>query len=85
MKGITKHLSNKETSKTLCFQYDLKAALVSEFVYVFVLRMDLIAQYSQLSEAAARRELRAMWKVQRIKLDELRVNFLEQDQLNFQV
>ncbi|KAA0724653.1 Gamma-tubulin complex component 6 [Triplophysa tibetana] len=48
-------------------------------------RMDLIAQYSQLSEAAARRELRAMWKVQRIKLDELRVNFLEQDQLNFQL
>ncbi|KAI7812260.1 putative gamma-tubulin complex component 6-like [Triplophysa rosa] len=47
-------------------------------------RMDLIAQYSQLSEAAARRELRAMWKVQRMKLDELRVNFLEQDQLNFQ-
>nr|XP_055048269.1 gamma-tubulin complex component 6 [Misgurnus anguillicaudatus] len=47
-------------------------------------RMDLIAQYSQLSEAAARRELRAMWKVQRIKLDELRVKFLQQDQLNIQ-
>uniref|UniRef100_A0A9J8D3L7 Gamma-tubulin complex component 6 n=1 Tax=Cyprinus carpio carpio TaxID=630221 RepID=A0A9J8D3L7_CYPCA len=35
-------------------------------------RMDLITQYSQLSEAAARRELRAMWKVQRMKLDERR-------------
>ncbi|XP_073687623.1 gamma-tubulin complex component 6 [Garra rufa] len=47
-------------------------------------RMDLIAQYSQLSEAAARRELRAMWKVQRMKLDECRVNFLQQEQQNVQ-
>uniref|UniRef100_A0A673IV15 Gamma tubulin complex component C-terminal domain-containing protein n=1 Tax=Sinocyclocheilus rhinocerous TaxID=307959 RepID=A0A673IV15_9TELE len=45
-------------------------------------RMDLITQYSQLSEAAARRELRAMWKVQRMKLDERRVNFLQQEQQN---
>ncbi|XP_067292958.1 gamma-tubulin complex component 6 isoform X2 [Pseudorasbora parva] len=47
-------------------------------------RMDLIAQYGQLSEAAARRELRAMWKVQRMKLDEQRVNFLQQEQQNVQ-
>ncbi|XP_051979419.1 gamma-tubulin complex component 6 isoform X1 [Xyrauchen texanus] len=47
-------------------------------------RMDLIAQYSQLSEAAARRELRAMWKVQRMKLDEHRVNFLQRDQQSIQ-
>ncbi|XDV53386.1 hypothetical protein PO909_021899 [Leuciscus waleckii] len=47
-------------------------------------RMDLIAQYGQLSEAAARRELRAMWKVQRTKLDECRVNFLQQEQQNIQ-
>uniref|UniRef100_A0A672LL80 Gamma-tubulin complex component 6 n=1 Tax=Sinocyclocheilus grahami TaxID=75366 RepID=A0A672LL80_SINGR len=47
-------------------------------------RMDLITQYSQLSEAAARRELRAMWKVQRMKLDERRVNFLQQEQQNVQ-
>ncbi len=47
--------------------------------------MDLIAQYSQLSEAAARRELRAMWKMQRMKLDERRVNFLQQEQQNVQV
>uniref|UniRef100_A0A8C2GAH2 Gamma-tubulin complex component 6 n=1 Tax=Cyprinus carpio TaxID=7962 RepID=A0A8C2GAH2_CYPCA len=46
--------------------------------------MDLITQYSQLSEAAARRELRAMWKVQRMKLDERRVNFLQQEQQNVQ-
>uniref|UniRef100_A0A8C2BG36 Gamma-tubulin complex component 6 n=1 Tax=Cyprinus carpio TaxID=7962 RepID=A0A8C2BG36_CYPCA len=48
-------------------------------------RMDLITQYSQLSEAAARRELRAMWKVQRMKLDERRVNFLQQEQQNVQL
>ncbi|XP_077066255.1 gamma-tubulin complex component 6 isoform X2 [Siphateles boraxobius] len=47
-------------------------------------RMDLIAQYGQLSEAAARRELRAMWKVQRMKLDECRMNFLQQEQQNIQ-
>ncbi|XP_039522007.1 gamma-tubulin complex component 6 isoform X2 [Pimephales promelas] len=47
-------------------------------------RMDLIAQYGQLSEAAARRELRAMWKVQRMKLDERRMNFLQQEQQNVQ-
>ncbi|XP_043083695.1 gamma-tubulin complex component 6 [Puntigrus tetrazona] len=45
-------------------------------------RMDLIAQYSQLSEDAARRELRAMWKVQRMKLDERRVKFLQQEQMS---
>lgn len=53
--------------------------------FLCVFRMDLIAQYSQLSEAAARRELRAMWKVQRMKLDERRVNFLQQEQQNVQV
>lgn len=53
--------------------------------FLCVFRMDLIAQYSQLSEAAARRELRAMWKVQRMKLDERRVNFLQQEQINVQV
>ncbi|TRY78986.1 hypothetical protein DNTS_005259 [Danionella cerebrum] len=48
-------------------------------------RMDLIAQYSQLSEEAARRELRAMWKVQRIKLDELREKFLQDEWQKIQV
>ncbi|KAM9496353.1 gamma-tubulin complex component 6 [Clarias gariepinus] len=43
-------------------------------------RMDLIAQYSRLSEEAAKKERRAMWKVQRIRLHEARVNFLQQDQ-----
>uniref|UniRef100_A0A4W4GMG4 Gamma-tubulin complex component 6 n=1 Tax=Electrophorus electricus TaxID=8005 RepID=A0A4W4GMG4_ELEEL len=48
-------------------------------------RMDLIAQYSRLSEEAAKRERRAMWKVQRIRLDEARVGFLQQDQQAIQV
>uniref|UniRef100_A0A8B9KXM1 Gamma-tubulin complex component 6 n=1 Tax=Astyanax mexicanus TaxID=7994 RepID=A0A8B9KXM1_ASTMX len=34
----------------------------------------------RLSEEAAKRERRAMWKVQRMRLDEARVNFLQQDQ-----
>ncbi|XP_072528471.1 gamma-tubulin complex component 6 isoform X2 [Salminus brasiliensis] len=42
-------------------------------------RMDLIAQYSRLSEEAAKRERRAMWKIQRMRLDDARVNFLQQD------
>ncbi|GAA6075491.1 gamma-tubulin complex component 6 isoform X3 [Tachysurus ichikawai] len=42
--------------------------------------MDLILQYSRLSEEAAKKERRAMWKVQRMKLHEARVNFLQQDQ-----
>uniref|UniRef100_A0A665X8I8 Gamma-tubulin complex component 6 n=1 Tax=Echeneis naucrates TaxID=173247 RepID=A0A665X8I8_ECHNA len=33
-------------------------------------RKELIAQYSRLSEDAARRERRAMWRVQRMRLDE---------------
>uniref|UniRef100_A0A4W6D360 Gamma-tubulin complex component 6 n=1 Tax=Lates calcarifer TaxID=8187 RepID=A0A4W6D360_LATCA len=37
---------------------------------------ELIAQYSRLSEEAARRERLAMWRVQRIRLDEARLLFL---------
>ncbi|XP_017340318.2 gamma-tubulin complex component 6 [Ictalurus punctatus] len=48
-------------------------------------RMDLIAQYSRLSEEAAKKERRALWKVQRLRLHEARVNFLEQDQHTIQV
>ncbi|XP_047675216.1 gamma-tubulin complex component 6 isoform X2 [Tachysurus fulvidraco] len=43
-------------------------------------RMDLILHYSRLSEEAAKKERRAMWKVQRLRLHEARVNFLQQDQ-----
>ncbi|KAJ8393349.1 hypothetical protein AAFF_G00060710 [Aldrovandia affinis] len=43
-------------------------------------RKELIAQYSQLSEEAAKRESRALWRVQRMRLDQARVHFLEEDQ-----
>uniref|UniRef100_A0A8C2GF98 Gamma-tubulin complex component 6 n=1 Tax=Cyprinus carpio TaxID=7962 RepID=A0A8C2GF98_CYPCA len=59
--------------------------LLEASVWLKLVLMDLITQYSQLSEAAARRELRAMWKVQRMKLDERRVNFLQQEQQNVQL
>ncbi|GLD58968.1 gamma-tubulin complex component 6 [Lates japonicus] len=42
-------------------------------------RKELIAQYSRLSEEAARRERRAMWRVQRIRLDEARAQFFIHD------
>ncbi|KAM4553698.1 gamma-tubulin complex component 6 [Fundulus diaphanus] len=42
-------------------------------------RKELIAQYSRLSEEAARRERRAMWRAQRMRLDEAREQFLKLD------
>ncbi|XP_071753562.2 gamma-tubulin complex component 6 [Centroberyx gerrardi] len=42
-------------------------------------RNELIAQYSRLSEDAARRERRAMWRVQRMRLDEARAQFFMLD------
>ncbi|KAM4572504.1 gamma-tubulin complex component 6 isoform 1-T2 [Odontesthes bonariensis] len=42
-------------------------------------RKELIAQYSHLSEEAARRERRAMWRVQRMRLDEARAQFFMLD------
>uniref|UniRef100_A0A3Q3VXJ8 Gamma-tubulin complex component 6 n=1 Tax=Mola mola TaxID=94237 RepID=A0A3Q3VXJ8_MOLML len=41
-------------------------------------RKELIAQYSRLSEEAARRERRAMWRAQRMRLDEARAQFFIQ-------
>uniref|UniRef100_A0A8C5D1E0 Gamma-tubulin complex component 6 n=1 Tax=Gouania willdenowi TaxID=441366 RepID=A0A8C5D1E0_GOUWI len=43
---------------------------------------ELIAQYSRLSEEAARREGRALWRVQRMRLDEARVKFFMEDRKN---
>lgn len=43
-------------------------------------RKELIAQYSHLSEEAAKREWQAMWRVQRMRLDDSRAQFLLQDQ-----
>lgn len=42
-------------------------------------RKELIAQYSRLSEEAARRERRAMWRVQRMRLEEARAQFFKHD------
>ncbi|XP_037622066.1 gamma-tubulin complex component 6 [Sebastes umbrosus] len=42
-------------------------------------RKELIAQYSRLSEEAARRERRAMWRVQRMRLDNARAQFFMHD------
>ncbi|KAM6961186.1 gamma-tubulin complex component 6 [Aplochiton taeniatus] len=42
-------------------------------------RKDLIAQYSHLSEEAARKERRAIWRVQRMRFGQARVQFLQQD------
>ncbi|XP_061629663.1 gamma-tubulin complex component 6 isoform X1 [Phyllopteryx taeniolatus] len=43
-------------------------------------RKELIAQYSHLSEEAARKERRALWRAQRMRLDEARSNFFVHDQ-----
>ncbi|XP_075894074.1 gamma-tubulin complex component 6 [Nelusetta ayraudi] len=42
-------------------------------------RKELIAQYSRLSEEAARRERRAMWRAQRSRLDHARAQFFTRD------
>uniref|UniRef100_A0A672FNK7 Gamma-tubulin complex component 6 n=1 Tax=Salarias fasciatus TaxID=181472 RepID=A0A672FNK7_SALFA len=42
-------------------------------------RKELIAQYSRLSEEAARRERRAMWRVQRMRLHDARAQFFQLD------
>ncbi|XP_071349874.1 gamma-tubulin complex component 6 [Trachinotus anak] len=47
-------------------------------------RKELIAQYSRLSEEAARRERRAMWRVQRMRLDEARAQFFIHDRQHTQ-
>lgn len=47
-------------------------------------RKELIAQYSHLSEEAARRERRAMWRVQRMRLDDARAQFFKHDKQQMQ-
>ncbi|XP_018610363.2 gamma-tubulin complex component 6 isoform X2 [Scleropages formosus] len=48
-------------------------------------KKELIAQYSRMSEEATRRERRAVWRVQRLQLNEARTQFLEEDQRLIQV
>ncbi|CAI5785319.1 gamma-tubulin complex component 6 [Podarcis lilfordi] len=43
-------------------------------------RQELIDHYSKLSEEAARRERKALWKIQRHKLETARLKFLMEDQ-----
>ncbi|KAK7891645.1 hypothetical protein WMY93_023608 [Mugilogobius chulae] len=47
-------------------------------------RRELIAQYSRLSEEAALRERRALWRVQRMRRHEARRQFLAQDEQQIQ-
>ncbi|XP_072452558.1 gamma-tubulin complex component 6 [Notamacropus eugenii] len=47
-------------------------------------RQDLIDHYSKLSEEATRREQRAVWKIQRHKLETARLNFLLEDEKRLQ-
>ncbi|KAM7414939.1 hypothetical protein PAMA_019657 [Pampus argenteus] len=47
-------------------------------------RKELIAQYSHLSEEAARRERRALWMVQRMRLDGARAQFFMHDKQQMQ-
>ncbi|XP_067915266.1 gamma-tubulin complex component 6 isoform X2 [Heterodontus francisci] len=47
-------------------------------------RQQLIEHYSNLSEEAARREQRALWKIQRHKLETARIDFLLNDQKKLQ-
>ncbi|KAK9399527.1 Gamma-tubulin complex component 6 [Crotalus adamanteus] len=47
-------------------------------------RQELIDHYTKLSEDAARREKKALWKIQRHKLETARLNFLLKDQKNIE-
>ncbi|XP_078091688.1 gamma-tubulin complex component 6 [Mustelus asterias] len=47
-------------------------------------RQELIEHYSNLSEEAAKREQRALWKIQRHKLETARIDFLRNDQKKLQ-
>ncbi|XP_072922503.1 gamma-tubulin complex component 6 isoform X2 [Hemitrygon akajei] len=48
-------------------------------------RQQLIEHYSNLSEEAARREQKALWKIQRHKLESARIDFLLNDQKKLQI
>uniref|UniRef100_A0A8C5SRI6 Gamma-tubulin complex component 6 n=1 Tax=Laticauda laticaudata TaxID=8630 RepID=A0A8C5SRI6_LATLA len=47
-------------------------------------RQELIDHYTKLSEDAARREKKALWKIQRHKLEAARLDFLLKDQKNIE-
>nr|XP_033815075.1 gamma-tubulin complex component 6 isoform X2 [Geotrypetes seraphini] len=47
-------------------------------------RQEMIEHYSKLSEEAARKEQKALWKIQRHKLETARINFLMADEKHIQ-
>lgn len=50
-----------------------------------VLRQALVERYSSLSAEAARREQRALWRIERHRLANARLRFLSEDQKHLQV
>lgn len=54
-------------------------------LFLLSFRQELIDHYSKLSDDAARREQRALWKIQRHKLETARLKFLLEDQKRIEV
>jgi len=54
-------------------------------LFLLLLWQELIDHYSKLSDDAARREQRALWKIQRHKLETARLKFLFEDQKRIEV
>lgn len=68
------------------FDFVLSFKVYCHVLFVFpISRKELIAQYSRLSEEAARRERRALWRVQRMRLDDARTQFFMDDRQKIQV
>uniref|UniRef100_A0A8C7ZZA9 Gamma-tubulin complex component 6 n=2 Tax=Oryzias sinensis TaxID=183150 RepID=A0A8C7ZZA9_9TELE len=66
------------------FDFVLSFKVYCHVLFVFpISRKELIAQYSRLSEEAARRERRALWRVQRMRLDDARTQFFMVDSAPF--
>uniref|UniRef100_A0A8C8A507 Gamma-tubulin complex component 6 n=1 Tax=Oryzias sinensis TaxID=183150 RepID=A0A8C8A507_9TELE len=67
------------------FDFVLSFKVYCHVLFVFpISRKELIAQYSRLSEEAARRERRALWRVQRMRLDDARTQFFMVDRQKIQ-
>ena len=58
----------------------MKTHCFANFCFMFYFREEVIAYYSQLTEEAARREQKALWRVQRGRLDLARTEFLLQQE-----
>ena len=72
---LTTRLIRSSSEKYGCM-YD-----ITHFLFNFIgCREEVIAYYSQLTEEAARREQKALWRVQRGRLDLARTEFLLQQE-----